>query len=464
MKLWTLVTSSAAFLLILSGCGASPKPKDEVALDETLPTVTLTQTGVFVDMNAIAFEWKSIEDERVEGIYIYKLTMDNEKDEEANELTHYKTIANRFTTHYVDRKVKPDTSYTYSFKTYSKDSESKMSAARVVNSLPVLQSVAWIQSIQNMPRSSKIIWRPHTNEKVKYYIVERRTLEDSEWSEIAKVKGRLSAEYIDLKLKDNFVYKYRVKVVTFDGITSSPSEIVQVVTKPLPVSIENITTTIDLPRKIEINWKKSTTEDFTRYHLYRAEKSDDSYELIAKLYNNTFTDVIEEDAKEYFYRVSAIDKDGLESIHDKLSIQGITLAKPNPPALVSVRLVNSKVEIKWNNKDPRAKKFVVLKKTKTGWLSSKEEEFTNISGETFIDAEVGPDIVYYYKVFAVDEFSIKSEASIEIEIKTPSTLADNSKKEVHKTSTGTNRQKSKTVGSPETVSEEVTIIPVQDFN
>ena len=71
MKLWTLSTFCAASLLVLSGCGGvTPKPKEEVVIDSTLPMVTLTKNGTVVDMKAIAFEWKSITDHRVKGIYI----------------------------------------------------------------------------------------------------------------------------------------------------------------------------------------------------------------------------------------------------------------------------------------------------------------------------------------------------------------------------------------------------------
>ena len=458
MKLWTLTTFYTVFLLILSGCGVSPKPKGEVKIDATLPIVTLTATGTFVDMNAIAFEWGSIEDERVKGIDIYKRTIDKEAAEKENaNLELYKTIDNRFTTHYVDASIKPDTGYIYSFKTFSAEAESKMSALKVINSLPVLQSVVWIQSIQNMPRSAKIIWRPHSNQKVKTYIVERRTLQDTKWESIASVDGRLSAEYIDVDLKDNFVYKYRVRVLTFDGITSSPSEIVQVVTKALPNSINNIVATKKLPKKINIKWEKSTTEDFDRYYLYRAEESDGSYELIAKLYQNKFSDAIKEDGKKFFYRVSAVEKNGLESVHDKLSIQGSTLGKPETPALKEAKLIGAKIEIKWSSNDPRAKSFIVMKKAKTGWFEAKYEEFVGISGKKFIDPEIGPDITYSYRVYSIDKHSIKSEPSIEIVLKTPKTIADNRKKEDKKEAVTKSKSKS------EAKDEEV-VIPTQDFN
>ncbi len=418
MKLWTLSTFCAASLLIFSGCvGSTPTPKEEIVVDESYPVVTLTKNGIIPDMTSIAFEWESIKDPRIEGIYIYKSYPDDNALQ--GELKYYKTINSRFKTHFLDKDIKPATQYTYAFKTFSKDAEGKQSRVYVVHSLPILKSVSWIYSITDMPRVAKIIWRPHANQKVKSYIIERKTLEKDEWEELATIDGRLNAEYIDTDLKDNYVYKYRIRVVTYDGLVSAPSEEVKVVTKALPKGIKHITATRDLPRMIKIDWEKSMTKDFDHYNLYRSDEVDGSYELIATLFNPTFTDKIEEDGKSYFYRVSELDKDGLESKHDKISIQGTTLVKPATPGVVQAKLINnSKVELKWSSKDPRVKSFTVTKTEQEGWLKSVSQDIEGITGNKFMDLEIKPDTKYTYVVYGVDENGIKSEPSIEVELKT----------------------------------------------
>jgi len=417
MKLWTLSTFCAASLLVLSGCGgATPKPKEEVVIDSTLPMVTLTKNGTVVDMKAIAFEWKSIKDPRVKGIYIYKKHPDTK--ETMGELEYYKTIESRFTTHYVDINVVPDTKYSYTFKTFAKKSEGVQSRVIVLNSLPVLESVSWIHSITDMPRSAKIIWRPHSNQKVKSYIIERKTLEDKEWSKLAVVEGRLNAEYIDLDLNNNFVYNYRVRVYTYDDITSSPSQIVKVITKALPKGISKITTTKNLPNKIKVNWKKSTAKDFELYYVYRSESVDGSYDLVATLHNNKFEDKIDEDGKSYFYRVSVVDKDGLESKHKKLSIQGMALPKPETPDVVKAIEVGKNIEITWTSSDSRIKTFTVVKTHKKSWIDKVTEEFEGVKGNKFVDKEILAGSEYTYIIYGLDKYGIKSEPSIEIKIKT----------------------------------------------
>ena len=461
MKLWILTTLCTASLLTFSGCvSQSLTPKAEPVVDTTLPVVQLTKNGVFVDMNAIAFEWKSIKDPRVKGVYIYKNTLDADNTEDE----YYKTIRSRFTTHFVDEEIKPNTQYSYFFKTYSDKAESIKSKTTIVNSLPILDSVVWIQSIQNMPRSAKIIWRPHTNEKVKAYIIERNTLEDSDWEKIATINGRLNAEYIDFDLKDKYVYKYRVRVVTYDNIISEPSKIVKVVTKALPYDIIDISATRNLPKRIDVRWKKSIVKDFAHYNVYRSSNVDGNFELVANVKDNYFIDKINEDGKQYFYRISAVDKDGLESEYEKQAIQGITLVKPEAPIFSELKLINNKVNIFWKKGDPRIKSYVVAKRYKKDWLDEVKEEFEGIKGTSFVDANIEPNITYYYKIYGVDEFFIKSEPSIEAEFKSDKlpareSMSQKQEIEVQKVPSSVKRyKKSDTSGNSEIV------IPTQDFN
>ncbi len=417
MKFWILSTLSTVSLLILSGCGAQPLPAKNATIDKTLPKIVLTKHGVIVGMKSAAFEWKSILDPRVEGIYIYRENPSSS--ENSSGLQYLKTLKSRFKTHFVDTTVEPNSHYSYKFRTFSADAEGVDSEKIVLTTLPVLSSVSWIHSITGMPRTAKIIWRPDINERVDKYVIERKTLDNNEWEEIGSVKGRLNAEYIDSGLDDNHVYFYRVRVVTFDNIVSTPSAVVKVLTKALPRSVTNIKVTTNLPRKIKITWSPSAQEDFSQYYLYRSEKLDSGYELIAKLFNNSFEDKIEEDGKTYFYRVSVVDKDGLESISDKNSIQGKTLNKPEAPAIVNAKLIGSDIKIEWSKTDPRSRTYVVEQTHKEGWFDESTEKFTDIKRTSFVDKNVALNSTYSYKVYSVDANGIQSEASMEVKVTTP---------------------------------------------
>jgi uncharacterized protein len=417
MKLFKLSTLLTASLLTFSACsGIKPQVEDKTAIDDTLPVITLTNNGVISDMTSIAFEWNAIADPRVKKVYIYRTSPTSE---DQKEMQYYDTIKGRFKTHYVDDNVKPDTVYGYSFRVATDDSQGRLSEAYKVNTKPVLQSVAWIHSITGLPRSAKILWRPHSNQRVQKYIIERKTLEDTEWEKLDTINDRLNAEYLDTGLKDNYVYMYRIRVKTYDGIVSTPSQMVKVITKPLPKSVKEIRVTHNLPKAIQIDWEATTQEDFYRYFVYRSDSLDGTYELIAKLHNNTFTDKIDEDGARYFYRVSVVDKDGLESENEKHSVMGMTLPKPAAPAVFKAELVGSSIVLNWSNSDPRVRSYILVKETKTGWLDTKRDEFRDIIQTSFKDTAIEADTTYTYTVYSLDANKILSKASESVVVVTP---------------------------------------------
>ncbi len=459
MKLLTLATLWTVSLLIFSGCGAKPTPQEEALIDRTLPVVTLTSNGVYADVNAIAFEWESISDTRVKGFYVYKMSPDLNE----TSMAYYDTIKSRFRTHYVDGNIKPQTRYRYYFKTFSDKAESLNSKMVSVSSLPVLESVSWIHSVQSMPRSAKILWRPHTNEKVKTYIIQRSTLEENDWETLASVEGRLNAEYIDDDLKDNYVYRYRVLVLTYDGITSKPSEVVKVITKALPKEVSNIVATSILPKKIKLTWNKSDMKDFASYNVYRSSTLDGSYDLLVSVYGNYYVDEINEDAKQYFYRVSSVDKDGLESDNTKHTVKGSTLTKPKAPVITEAKLVGQKIKIFWKSLDHRAQSYTVSKRYKEGWFGETKEDFQGLKQNSFVDSNIKPDILYLYQVFAIDKNHIQSEPSIEIKINSADTGIENE----YAPESQRDRSTSETISEPSEVpqaNDQDIIVPAEDLD
>ncbi|WP_345991882.1 hypothetical protein [Sulfurimonas sp. HSL-1716] len=410
MKILNLIALGTASALLISGCNSTPTPPNEDAIDTTLPVVTLN--GHIEDMKSVAFEWKDTKDPRVNGIYVYR---SNPEDSDP-QIRRYATIPNRFATHFVDTGVKPDTKYQYFFTTFSDKAQGGKSETVTVNTLPVLQSVAWIQCIQNMPRSVKILWRPHTNPRVNGYILERKSLKDDDFKKIAHIDGRLNAEYIDTDLKDGQVYKYRLRAVTYDDVVSTPSIIIQAVTKPLPHDVQGLMVTNNLPKKIRLSWQPSDAKDFDYYKIYRGTSATGSLDYYAKVNNNEFTDAIEKDGKQYFYKVTVVDKDGLESDQNVPALQGLTLSKPKPPAVIGAKIVDNKAELKWSQVDPRTKTYTVIKTSKKGWLDSQVDEIKGIPNTSYTDPNIYAGVEYIYQVIAVDENNIESEPSSEVKI------------------------------------------------
>ena len=411
LSLQTLL-STLLLLTLFSGCARQPQPEQQV-VDPTLPVVHIN--GHISDINAIAFEWRKIEDPRTVGVHIYRRLADVD-----GKLVRIATVESRYVTHYLDANVEPGTRYIYRFTSYNaKGAESQGSESVTAATLPALPAVSFFASIDNMPRSAKLIWRPHPDLRVKSYRIERQSLESPEWRKIVELNGRLNAEYIDSDLKDNNVYKYRILAVTYDKLASEPSQIVRVTTKPLPAPVQNIRATSDLPGRILLSWEPYASKDFDYYKVYRSETAKEGYDYHVKIRDTSFADDVNTPGKIYFYKVAAVDKDGLESPLPALPVQGSTLGRPAAPAMTNAAYADRSFRLRWQNSDPRTVSYTLIKTTHLSWVKKSVKKITNIMQPQYTDVDIAPDTRYEYQVVAVDANGIDSEPTDPVELSFP---------------------------------------------
>jgi len=410
MKQYILPTL-AATLILFSACAKQPKAPEEPVIDPTLPKMTIN--GHIESMTGIAFEWKPLKDSRIKGYYVYR----NDPGSEEEKLHRIKTIEGRYVSHFTDYGLKPNTTYVYRFSCFNvKMQESDASKTFRVTTKPALASVSFFDSIGNLPRMAKLIWRPHDNPSVKEYILERQVLEKAEWEQIATIDNRLQAEYIDRNLDDNRVYKYRLRAVTYDGIESTPSSIAKVNTKPLPKTVRDLFATTKEPRKILLSWIANTEKDLDFYNIYRSDSGDGSYDYYVKLNETNFVDEINEDGQNYYYKVTAVDKDGLESPMQSNPVHGSTLAKPHAPSFIDAIVKNNTAVLRWKNNDPRTQSYTIIKTTHEGWLNTRTQEITGIKGTKYTDKDLLPDVKYQFQVMSVDINNINSEPTEAVDV------------------------------------------------
>lgn len=414
------ITSLTALILLINGCvntnnlTKSKLPK----IDETLEVVDSASIRSISDINSIAFEWRKVDDSRVVGYNFYRANL--QKD--GNKLKLIDTVPNRYTTHYVDHDLEPNTKYVYKISAATEgEFESRTTNDYIVSTLPKIEGITFIQAISNLPRQIKIIWRPHPNDRIERYKIERSSPETSKWEEIATVDGRLQAEYIDEDLEDNVVYDYKVTAITYDNIESMPSEIVKAQTKPLPEGILGLSVTRDLPRKIALLWQPSKSPDVVKYNIYRSTDSQSGFDLLKTFRANTlsYDDFINEDGKVYFYKISSIDKDGLESDLNINSVMGTTLTKPAKPVITLAQIQGQKAILNWQAGDRRAVSYIVHKTIKENFFKSKEEVIEGVNALRFEDKDIVRGVVYGYAIQAVDQYGIVSEVTNKTELVLP---------------------------------------------
>jgi len=142
---------------------------------------------------------------------------------------------------------------------------------------------------------------------------------------------------------------------------------------------------------------------------------------VAPATHDRFDDNIKEDGKIYFYKVTSVDKDGLESNKDELTpAMGSTLSKPATPRVTLAQIQGNKLILNWQAGDDRTVTYNIFKKSKSGWISTaKETVIRNVSGLRYEDHDVVRGVEYIYSMEAVDEYGIVSKRSDSVTSKLP---------------------------------------------
>ena len=114
--------------------------------------------------------------------------------EDGQKFKRIHVIDNRYTTHFSDDDLQPNTQYTYALAAATKKGfESRPTASYTVTTLPRLEGVSYIQAISDLPRQIKVLWRPHESQRIEKYILERTSPSTSKWKKIRDYKR--SAKY-----------------------------------------------------------------------------------------------------------------------------------------------------------------------------------------------------------------------------------------------------------------------------
>lgn len=386
----------------MSGC-FSPSVSTQVS--SNLPTVTSLKT--ISGITEIGFEWIPMPESGIDGYYLYR----SNPNENSGKMRVVATIKDRFASHYVDTDLAPETTYSYEMRTYSQNGLVSP-AGTVINATtkPLIESVPFAQALTNLPERVKLIWRPHPDETVRSYIIERSDENNGNWSKIAEVKGRLNAEYIDTGVKSGRTYKYRIFVKTATGVISKPSQIFSSTTKQLPNSVVNPQATKNVPKKIIITWDSVSKDDFAYYKVYSTSNKFLPYAYLAKTTQNSYEDLINQNGATRYYKITVVDKDGLESQRQEEPIIGATLSALNSPSISSIVSEGGAVSLSWYLVDGAAK-YTVFRSGGDG-----DKKFANILEGNFIDTSVVSGVKYKYSVVAIDKYGIASDKSDKAEI------------------------------------------------
>ena len=402
-------------MILLAGCASVTNTFNKSSnIDANLPTISYDGIKFISDNNSIALEWKVINDPNVLGYNIYRA---NEK-EGRDGLKKIATLNNKYTAHYLDKDLKPATNYLYAISIISiNKTQSNLSRPLLANTFEGLASISYSLAIGELPRQIKILWRPHDNQAIEYYIIQRNDPKNLKWKTVAKIKNRLNAEYIDTSLKDDYTYTYRIKVLTHDNILSYASKQISAKTKALPKAPNITAVSQDLPNKILLKWLPFGGDEIKHYNIYSSKSENGSYSKVisAKRNDDIFEHILNRPDEVRYYKITSVDNDGLETSKDTVEyVIGKTLQRPKVPQLTLALIKNNVAMINWDAGDNIAIYYNVYKYTKKSLFNTKKEKFEKINSNSFTDSNIVKGVKYIYKVEAVDSNDLASLTTNEI--------------------------------------------------
>ncbi|EAK5115982.1 fibronectin type III domain-containing protein [Campylobacter upsaliensis] len=392
----------ASLTLLFSACSVAEltTPK-QTQLNESLPKVQSLKS--ISDLSNVAFEWEPLYSENIQGFYLYRSS------EKEPQMKLVATIKDKFQTHYVDTKLESGTKYQYMMKTFNEQGHfSEEGQVIEIATQPRPEPLAFVQAITNLPERIKLIWRPHTDLRVNAYIIEKKKVEDKKFAKIGEVKNRLSAEFIDeVKANENFLY--RVSALTFDGIQSEPSEVLNSTSKALPPEITHLSASNDLNGKIMLSWDSPVYEDFSYFKIYATSSSFLPFTLLAKTDKNSYEDIVQGAGESKQYKITMVDKDGLESPMPKKGVEGKTLGLPASPSIILAQITSEGIVLEWADNDNRAVEYEVKR-----YGGEQNAVFKGIKEKRLRDIKALAGVEYSYEVIAIDELGQRSAPSSKV--------------------------------------------------
>ncbi len=181
-----------------------------------------------------------------------------------------------------------------------------------------------------------------------------------------------------------------------------------------PEGLDLVAENID-HQKITIFWVENSEPDVAYYNLYRSTSAsglNDSLSFVTSLTQLSYVDIDVEVGKNYFYRISAVDKGGWESAYSAI-VSDYVLDKVELVSPVGYNYTSRNPTLKWNAVTGAKKYILVISSSRIGgeiWNVEVDGSTTEIaySGKTKLIS----GNTYYWRIGAISRREINSISNV----------------------------------------------------
>ena len=304
----------------------------------------------------------------------------------------------------------------------SDDSEIVMATTRPLP--PVVEGLA---AVTGLPRRVELSWKPSVDEKVIGYDIER-TEGEAPPVIIARVAGLEAEAYVDsgdetsrflrssvkTPLKDGTHYAYRVRAVNTAEAASEWCAPVEATTKIVPETPAGLKATEGRARAIGVIWAANPEKDIAEYVVETSSLPDRNFTEAGRVAiegTRGFKQEALPPGLTRYYRVKAIDVDGLESPWSE-PVLGATKPLPDAPSGLEVEWKSDGAFLRWAAPPQKdIERYRILNKK----LFGQEEVGASTEAEFFFPSESLAQKKVLV-VVAVDKDGLESPPSKALEV------------------------------------------------
>lgn len=369
------------------------------AYGKTLKATAITKI-VSTSSTKQTISWKNIGG--ASGYIIYRST------KKSSGYKKIKTISSGNTTSYQVTGLTPGTMYYYKVKTKNK-----------LNGITGYGSASGYHKAR-APKQPVITVAGSTGTKIRVswekvasatgYDIYRSTSKKGTYKKIGTAKADATG-FTDKKLKMTKKYYYKVEA-KIKGYKATGTSGMSKAAAGYPVrSTGIVSASVNPTEQLEITWNK--VKDVTGYQIYRGTEENGEYTLLETISGAdtvSYTDTSAVFGTTYFYKLRLVNTYEGKTIYGTMSAPVKSVWITAPESVTVKAASGTQLDISWSAVSS-AVSYAVYRSTELDGTYTQIGTVSAAQGTAFSDTTVTQNIIYYYKIKAVNANNISSEFS-----------------------------------------------------
>ena len=312
----------------------------------------------------------------------------------------YSLLGTTTSTSYVNTGASTGTTYYYRVKAVNRNGMasgySNIVSCKAKAAAPAAPSVTAGNSSTGKPR---LTWKAVSG-AVSYRIYRS----ESRGTGYSLLGTTSSTSYVNTGAAAGKTYYYRVKAVNRDGMASGYSNIVSGKAKAAAPAAPSVTAGNSSTGKPRLTWK--AVSGAVSYRIYRSESRGTGYSLLGTTSSTSYVNTGAAAGKTYYYRVKAVNRDGMASAYSNIVSGKATL--PAPVLNIGLSVSSGKPMLAWDAV-PGATSYRIYRSTSRGTGYSLLATTTSTS---YVNTSAAKGTTYYYRVKACNAAGLSPYSNI----------------------------------------------------